>query len=479
MSAMGIGASQSSQIFTETPWRAYVEGDNAAIDAAAKRGALLFLRDAKQGGADCASCHAGDFFTDEASSSIATASTRKSTPSGGRGPRRKATLEPDVSRQGGVGTRRRFGVSGAPNVQETPPPSWHGPCIDFNAMNPHAAAPIDVAEAAYDLRLGPKEWLPNLLEKGAPLFDRGLGCAAAIWAGRSADQQPMMAQLTVRAGEPDLGLMFARAARDVGMRLPQTSAARDGGACTASETDTSSPSILRAFEKQVGCKDVLGVWALDPRLHGIGINIPSSQFIALSRPERRRWRALSAHIAAGHRLRRKLGSAAVSGAMPVNELPFEGDAIIDPTRFVITHAKGHARRQDAAQALREAAIQVDHARGKLRNEHPDEALAIWQGLVEGRWSLVDWFDTDGRRFVVVVPNRPGTGDPRGLTQRERDVVELAARGNTSKLISYQLGVSTQRVSMLLASAKRKLGVRTQAQLVLKMKPFLRSAAARA
>ncbi len=338
-------------------------------------------------------------------------------------------------------------------------------------MDPNAAAPIDVAEAAYNLRLGPTEWLPNLLEKGAPLFDRGLGCAAAIWAGCSADQQPMVAQLSVRAGEPDLGLMFARAARDVGMRLRQTSAARGAGARTASETDAESPSILREFEKQVGCKDVLGVWALDPRLHGIGINIPSPDFISLSSGERRRWRSLCAHIAMGHRLRRSLGSAGVSGAKPVSELPFGGDALIDPRKFVLTEAKGDARQPDVAEVLREAAIQVDRARGRLRKENPEEALAVWRSVLQGRWSLVDWFDTDGRRFVVVVPNPPGCNDPRGLTGREREVAELAARGKTSKLISYQLGVSTQRVSMLLASAKRKLGVRTQAQLVLKMKPF--------
>jgi DNA-binding CsgD family transcriptional regulator len=273
--------------------------------------------------------------------------------------------------------------------------------------------------------------------------------------------------------------MFARAARDVGMRLPQTLAARDAGARTASETNAESPSILREFEKQVGCRDVLGVWALDPRLHGIGINIPSPDFISLSRGERRRWRSLCAHIAMGHRLRRSLGSAGVFGAKPVSELPFGGDALIDPRKFVFAEAKGEAKEQDVAQALREAAIQVDHARGRLGKENPDEALAVWRGVLQGRWSLVDWFDTDGRRFVVVIPNPPGIDDPRSLTEREREVVALAACGNTSKWISYQLGVSTQRVSMLLASAKRKLGVRTQAQLVLKMKPFVGSASARA
>jgi DNA-binding CsgD family transcriptional regulator len=338
-------------------------------------------------------------------------------------------------------------------------------------MDTAATTSIDVAEAAYNLELGPKEWLPNLLEKGAPLFDRGLGCAAVIWAGRFDDRQPLVAQLCVGAGGPDLGLMFARAARDVGTSLPQTSAAREGGARSASEADAEAPSILRAFERQVGCKDVLGVWALDPRLHGVGINIPSRDFISLNTHERRRWHKLAFHIAAGHRIRRRLGRTGELAATPVNELPFEGDAVIDPKGFVVRHAQGAARRKSASEMLREAAIQIDHARSRRGKQNPDEALAVWSGLIGGRWSLVDWFDAGGRRFVLGVPNAPGDEDPRGLTKRERQVVELAAQGRTSKFISYDLGVTRQRVSALLTSAMRKLGVRTQAQLVLKMRAF--------
>ncbi|MDP7063123.1 MAG: cytochrome c peroxidase [Planctomycetota bacterium] len=59
-----IGAYEDSQIFVETPWKQYVAGDRDAISAAAKRGALLFLREPNQGGAACARCHSGDFFTD-------------------------------------------------------------------------------------------------------------------------------------------------------------------------------------------------------------------------------------------------------------------------------------------------------------------------------------------------------------------------------------------------------------------------------
>lgn len=63
--ATAIGEYERSQIFVDTPWRAYVQGDDAAIAEAAKRGALLFLQSVEAGGANCAKCHAGDFFTDE------------------------------------------------------------------------------------------------------------------------------------------------------------------------------------------------------------------------------------------------------------------------------------------------------------------------------------------------------------------------------------------------------------------------------
>lgn len=63
--AEALAEYERSQVFVETPWKAYVEGDNNAITAAAKRGALLFFATEDEGGFDCASCHSGDFFTDE------------------------------------------------------------------------------------------------------------------------------------------------------------------------------------------------------------------------------------------------------------------------------------------------------------------------------------------------------------------------------------------------------------------------------
>lgn len=69
--AEAMAAYEDSQLFTDTPWAAYVRGQLDAISDAAKRGALLFFRTVDEGGADCASCHVGDFFTDEAFHSVA------------------------------------------------------------------------------------------------------------------------------------------------------------------------------------------------------------------------------------------------------------------------------------------------------------------------------------------------------------------------------------------------------------------------
>ena len=91
--------------------------------------------------------------------------------------------------------------------------------------------------------------------------------------------------------------------------------------------------------------------------------------------------------------------------------------------------------------------------------------------MRGRWSTVDWFDSDGRRFVLAIPNSPHVSDPRGLTDRERQVVAYARMGQTNKMIGYRLGLSRSRVSLLLRSAMRKLGVRTRAQLVSKLGEF--------
>ncbi|PCJ84799.1 MAG: cytochrome-c peroxidase [Thiotrichaceae bacterium] len=63
--AEAIGEYERSQVFVDNPWKDFVEGNEDAIVESAKRGAMLFFNTLEDGGANCASCHSGDFFTDE------------------------------------------------------------------------------------------------------------------------------------------------------------------------------------------------------------------------------------------------------------------------------------------------------------------------------------------------------------------------------------------------------------------------------
>ncbi|MCF6204081.1 MAG: hypothetical protein L3J59_10505 [Methylococcaceae bacterium] len=69
--SMSIAEYERSQVFVNTPWKRYVQGDERAISWAAKKGAILFFTPNSEGGANCSSCHSGDFFTDESFHNLA------------------------------------------------------------------------------------------------------------------------------------------------------------------------------------------------------------------------------------------------------------------------------------------------------------------------------------------------------------------------------------------------------------------------
>jgi len=216
--------------------------------------------------------------------------------------------------------------------------------------------------------------------------------------------------------------------------------------------------------------DLLGILASDPNGIGMRITAPLSTRTQLLPKSREQWQMLGAHIAAAYRLRRALATSRERPSRQPNTLPHEAEAVVDPKRFRIIAAVDRGREESAADCLRRAARRIDRARSTMRREEPDEALETWRALVCGRWSLVDWFDADERRFLLALPNPPEVRDPRGLTEQECQVVEYAVHGEPSKLIAYRLGLSQARVSALLRSAMKKLGVKNRAQLAQRIPP---------
>jgi DNA-binding CsgD family transcriptional regulator len=329
---------------------------------------------------------------------------------------------------------------------------------------------IDFTEAAYNLELSDEEWLRRTIERGLPVLDDGLGVAGMRY-GRPPEGGPFqLLDIYVASGPADFADRHRRA---IAMTPPEhlREQVRPGGAGTASFDSRHDPAQLEHYTSYVDyCKDTRYMTAVDSKGAGVAIIAPLAEVKTLTGREAERWQMLAAHVDSGHRLRQGL-SAIEAGDEPCPDLPHGAEAIFDANNFRLSDAVGRAQEPSATAKLRDAAVSVDRARGKMRDADPERALEIWKALVRGRWSIVDWFDTDGRRFVLALPNSPQVVDPRGLTERESQVVAYAVLGQTNKIIAYRLGLSKSRVSMLLRAAMRKLNVQTRGQLVLKMRDF--------
>jgi len=337
-------------------------------------------------------------------------------------------------------------------------------------MDRIGSAIIDFTEAAYDLELSDEEWLPTILKRGLPVLEHGLGVAGMRY-GRPPEGGPFqLLDIHVASGPEDFAERHAAALATTPPEVLREQV-RPGVAGTASMDSQGDPEQLAHYTSHVDyCKDLLYMTAVDSKGSGVAIVAPLAAVTTLSDQDAQRWQMLAAHVDAGHRLRQGLATHEACEE-PHTDLPYDAEAIFDAGSFRITDAVGQAQERTATRKLRDAAVTVDRARGRMRETDPERALQIWKALVRGRWSMVDWFDTDGRRFVLALPNAPRVSDPRGLTERESQVVAYAVLGQTNKMIAYRLGLSQSRISMLLRGAMRKLNVQTRAQLVLKMRDF--------
>ncbi|MGB8331952.1 MAG: LuxR C-terminal-related transcriptional regulator [Polyangiales bacterium] len=343
--------------------------------------------------------------------------------------------------------------------------------VPAGAIAPRLSHVIDLIETVYDFQTSDSEWLDAIADVGAPIFDHGLGFAIDEYVVTPRDEGAEVAIRTVR--NVSLPLDYETRFRDAVRALPPEMLTRVhplSYAGTWTEISKGYPlESKRALEK-VGYVDELGILARDPNGIGIRIIAPLPDVAELLPKSREQWQMLGAHIASAYRLRCALASAMVSGAAAASGLPRHAEAVVDPQRFQIVEAVDRARGESAAQCLRRGARRIDRARSKHGRQDPEEALRTWRALVCGRWSLIDWFDADERRFLLAMANPPEVRDPRGLTERECQVVEYAVQGDTNKLIAYRLGLSQARVSALLRSAMKKLGVKTRAQLAQKLPP---------
>ena len=141
-----IAAYEHSQILINNPWKAYVEGDKKAISEEAKNGAKLFFTAQNSGGAGCASCHSGDFFTDEKAHNtgmpqIGLGKSNGKTGSNDYGCELTTNLPKD---------KFRFRTPSLLNVEVTGPWGHAGAYTSLEAVTEHMLSPTKSAEN-YDL----------------------------------------------------------------------------------------------------------------------------------------------------------------------------------------------------------------------------------------------------------------------------------------------------------------------------------------
>jgi DNA-binding CsgD family transcriptional regulator len=313
---------------------------------------------------------------------------------------------------------------------------------------------LSIIEAAYDVDSDEQTWLTNIIEAACPHVDSGHGVSAYTWDARGG-------ALAIRTWV-DRGSEFPAKRYLEALSLATPEYVRRSwlskSCSTASSVEGWEREPGRALLGEMGIHDVFAVNAKNPDGIGCMVGAPMSSMRRASRDEVRLFGRISAHLAAAYRLRVRLAEERVTSAVD------HADAILSPSGKV-EHAAEPAVESAARDALRDAVRRLERVRARGKRHDADEALAGWKGLVRARWSLLDRFERDGKRYVIALSNEAARHGLDALSSRERQVLALAALGHSNKVIAYELGLSDSTVRVLLVRVFRKLGVRTRGDAV--------------
>jgi DNA-binding CsgD family transcriptional regulator len=288
---------------------------------------------------------------------------------------------------------------------------------------------ISIAEAAYRLDLDDQAWLAHLARNIAELLPQGTFQLA----------------FSYRASGSGFELCDVLERQETGLFTPSTDGARrvpHGNGELAlrclSHTLCSTLSILDAGLHATWARelvtdadaDLLLMTARDGTPVGVGFAVG---FPAKRRPTtsaRRTWERIAAHVTAALRIRTEL----------CRELPSVGTVPRDQLREL-------CRSETSA--------------------YPNDAFdgsELWRELSQGRYSLLEHFDQQDRHYFVLRRQSDGSFDPRALTEREAEILELAAHGDTDRTIAGRLALSNSTVATHRARGMEKLGIKSRALL---------------
>ena len=321
---------------------------------------------------------------------------------------------------------------------------------------------LDVLDFAYDLAATPTAWLRQL---GGAVYER-LGAGI----GLMCHYYRVTPELRVEMGEAvslDMPDGFAEMMRSSLAMLPpefvQKSFVRCECTTQSDAADAEMRPLIDAMMENLtatyGWRDILMLGGMDPTGHAVYVGAWLPQVTSLPEKTRSTWSRVAVHVASAYRLRRRLAAEELSA-------PDSAEAVIS-ANATVDHATGEAQAPDARGELLRAVRDFERARGRLRKSDPDEAVATWRGLASARWSLVEHFESDGKRYVLACRNDVTLGSLASLATRERQALAYAALGHSNKMIAYEMGISASTVGVLLHRAAKKLDAPTRVDLVRK------------
>ena len=300
---------------------------------------------------------------------------------------------------------------------------------------------VHAVQACYRLDLTDRAWLEGLTVALRPFVDHGLGIGA--WSFRPGEWTSKELPLGV---DPSIGEAMWNMAP--GFTTAEMTALFLGARVT-SATERLGRSVgldehaaAREFLLPLGIRDFHALSVLDASGIGIVLAGASKEVMRLSRPSHERLERVASHLLAGFRLRSALGV---------------DDAVLTPDGKTV-HAEGRARDAPMREALRDAVVAFDHAQSRRADKDPEEAVRAWAALVAGRWSIIERFESDGRRYLVARRNQPLAVAAAALTPLEAHSLLLRAQGVTYKAIRYELGQSEGTVDRHVKAGLRKLGL---------------------
>jgi DNA-binding CsgD family transcriptional regulator len=313
--------------------------------------------------------------------------------------------------------------------------------------------PVSVVERAYEFDRDAHEWLESLNGAVRGFFPSDVAVSSCIVDMRDGWDVAAVASSQAEADA-------ARAARFFALdELPEEIQDLFGGSSLSSMSDVlgQSPQTHPALQEvsDVACTDYLGAVAYDPQGFAIQIGAEYPRLVTPRSEDVATWERLTAHIAHGHRLQHGVQDADLDAS----------DALVRPHGGVEYVRDGELQQSRCQRALSQAAVNLELARAEFRRDDPSRALDLWPGLLDGTYSLVEQFDTDGKRYYVVRRNDPRLETPAPLSMRERQVTAYVALGKDNRCVAYTLGLSESTVATYLDRALKKLGLDSRADLI--------------